>query len=97
MTPATQRKILWGGTLCIGVLLIGVAIYIGLDQADKLASVVSAIGGLIAIALAIYQLWIGPSGGSTPTGQTQQGGDNSINLQAGNDLTIGDNGKFGKP
>lgn len=95
MTHA-QSRILWGATVTIGLLLIGASIYLGLEKADMLSSILSGFFGLISSAIGIYQIATGnPS--NNPSTQSQTSGNNSINIQSGQDLHIGNDNKFGNP
>ncbi|MBW3357752.1 MULTISPECIES: hypothetical protein [Streptomyces] len=92
----TQSRILWGATATIGLLLIGASIYLGLEKADKLSSILSGFFGLISSAIGIYQIVAGaPS--NRPPAQSQTSGNNSVNIQSGQDLHIGNGNKFGNP
>ncbi|MCQ1575946.1 hypothetical protein [Streptomyces parvus] len=92
----TQSRILWGSTATIGLLLIGASIYLGLEKADMLSSILSGFFGLISATIGIYQIATGDSSNRPPT-QSQTSGNNSINIQSGQDLHIGNDNKFGKP
>ncbi|MFE2012510.1 hypothetical protein [Streptomyces sp. NPDC059491] len=93
----TQRLVLWGSTAATGIALIGIALYFGLDKADKMASIFGAVIGTIALALGIFQILRSPasSTAAVPARQTQSSGDNSTNIQSAGNLTIGDNNKIG--
>lgn len=92
----TQSRILWGTTATTGLLLIGASIYLGLEKADMLSSILSGFFGLISSAIGIYQIVNGDSSNRPPT-QSQTSGNNSINIQSGQDLSIGNDNKFGTP
>ncbi|MFI8356782.1 hypothetical protein [Streptomyces cyaneofuscatus] len=92
----TQNRILWGTTATVGLLLIGASLYFGLEKADMLSSILSGFFGLISSATGIYQIVIGNSPNRPPT-QSQTSGNNSINIQSGQDLNIGNGNKFGNP
>ncbi|MFJ9261085.1 hypothetical protein ACIRP4_12570 [Streptomyces bacillaris] len=92
----TQSRILWGTTAMIGLFLIGASIYLGLEKADMLSSILSGLFGLVSSATGIYQM-INPNSTVRPPSQSQRSGNNSINIQSGQDLNIGNNNKFGNP
>ncbi|WP_329208334.1 hypothetical protein OG257_16010 [Streptomyces sp. NBC_00683] len=92
---SNQRRILWGGTAALGIALLIISIYLGLEKASMLAGIAGAFFGLLGATFGIYQL---RNAQNNPTGgprQVQRSGNDSINLQSGNDLTIGDDNKFG--
>ncbi|MCD2465078.1 hypothetical protein MBT42_16080 [Streptomyces sp. MBT42] len=93
----TQRSVLWGSTIAAGLLLIGLAAYLGLERADKVSSIISAAFGIAGFSLGIYQIFRNQASPGTPQtpNQTQRSGDNSTNIQSGGNLTIGDNNKIG--
>ncbi|WP_159033044.1 hypothetical protein [Streptomyces fodineus] len=93
-----QRLILWGSTAVAGLALIGLSAYLGLQKANEIAGIVSAVTGIIALALGIYQIVQGQrsTGGRPSPRQVQRGGNNSTNIQSGGDLTIGDNNQIGR-
>ncbi|MBB4982519.1 hypothetical protein [Streptomyces nymphaeiformis] len=95
----TQRRMLWGGTAIIGIGIIGLSVWLGFEKASMLGSVVGAIFGLIAAAIGFHQLFSarGINAQSGPTRQSQQSGASSVNIQAGSDLTIGNDNRFGSP
>ncbi|MFW3474573.1 hypothetical protein ACN24M_25235 [Streptomyces microflavus] len=92
----TQSRILWGTTAMIGLALIGASIYLGLEKSDMLSSILSGLFGLISSAIGIYQI-INSNSTIRPPSQSQTSGNNSINIQSGQDLNIGNNNKFGNP
>ncbi|WP_143118897.1 hypothetical protein [Actinomadura madurae] len=97
----THRVALWGGVGLVGLIVVALATFYaisGLDKADKTASVVSSLIGVIALGVAIFAIFqtytsTRGRGNPNPT-QTQRSGSNSVNLQAGNDMQIGDNSRF---
>lgn len=93
---SNQRRALWGGTAALGVALLIVSVYLGLEKASMLGGIVGAFFGLLGIAIGIYQLRSTPGGSTGSPRQIQRSGNDSVNLQSGNDLTIGDSNTFGK-
>lgn len=92
---SNQRRALWGGTAALGSALLIISVYLGLEKASMLGGIVGAFFGLLGIAIGIYQLRSTHGGSTTSPRQIQRSGNNSINLQSGNDLTIGNDNKFG--
>ncbi|WP_139062035.1 MULTISPECIES: hypothetical protein [Streptomyces] len=92
---SNQRRTLWGGTAALGAALLIVSAYLGLEKASMLGGIIGAFFGLLGIAIGIYQLRSTHDGSSASPRQIQRSGNDSINLQSGNDLTIGNNNKFG--
>jgi hypothetical protein len=93
----TQRTVLVCTTAAVGLTCLAASVYLGLDRADKIASIVSALAGLGALAAAVYQL-TQPAGGrasGAPPRQVQRGGDNSTNIQSGGNVTFGDSNNLG--
>ncbi|MFE1909359.1 hypothetical protein ACFW96_37685 [Streptomyces gardneri] len=94
----TTQRLIWGGTTLIGILIVGASIRLGLERASMLGGILGSIFGLLAVSVGVYQLTQSRQGAQNPPPrQVQRGGENSINIQSGNDLTIGDSNKFGKP
>ena len=94
----TQRIVLISTTAVVGVVLLAVSLYLGLDRADKLASIVSAVAGVGSLAVAVFQVMQPGAGGSEASPsrrQVQRGGDNSTNIQSGGNINIGDSNKIG--
>jgi drug/metabolite transporter (DMT)-like permease len=84
----------WLTVLIVGAGLVGLSIYfgrIGLDKADKTASVIGALSGLAGLALAAYGVVLARRDHKThlpATGGTEQSVSNSVigrdNIQIGN-------------
>ncbi|MGR4850454.1 hypothetical protein [Streptomyces sp. LARHCF252] len=93
----TQRIMLVCATGAAGGACLVASVYLGLDRADKIASIVSAVAGLGALAVAIYQLAqsSGEQPGGSPPRQVQRGGDNSTNIQSGGNIKFGDSNNLG--
>ncbi|MFJ6558588.1 hypothetical protein ACIQMV_01775 [Streptomyces sp. NPDC091412] len=96
MVTRTQQIILVC-TTAAGLALLATGLYLGLDRAEKLASVVSAAAGLGSLAVAAYQITQTRQNGSNREAprQMQRSGDNSTNIQSGGNITFGDNNKVG--
>lgn len=92
----TQRRALGGVAAVVGIVLVVASAYLGLEKADKLASIISAITGAGSLILAFLQFngREQVSSQQRPS-QVQRSGNNSANIQSGGDLTIGDNNRFG--
>lgn len=103
----TGRTLAWTGGAVTSVATAGLITYfaaVGLDEANKIASVISAIIGLAGLAVAVYgvlvahrsppQPVIAPaaptaaSGGHSVT-DSEIGGDNIMIGDVGNDVNIG--------
>jgi hypothetical protein len=84
-------------TAAVGLACLAASVYLGLDRADKVASIVSAVAGLGSLAVALYQLTqsAGSSADGSPPRQVQRGGDNSTNIQSGGSITFGDSNNVG--
>ncbi|MGW6839632.1 hypothetical protein [Streptomyces sp. NPDC054958] len=93
---ALQRRLIFGATVVAGLGLLALSAYLGLEKADKAASIASAIFGLIGVALGAYQLLTQQGASRATTSQSQTGGDGAINIMGGNDVNIGDRNTFGK-
>lgn len=96
-----QRTLLWSGAVFLGLVTTSLCAYYalaGLDKADKMASIASSIVGIAALAASIYAILRAHSSAHQQSSgaprQVQKSGENSINLQAGNDIQIGDNNRF---
>ncbi|MET8896895.1 MULTISPECIES: hypothetical protein [Streptomyces] len=74
--------------------IVGISIYLGLEKASMLGGVIGSLVGLAGAAIGIHQLISGGGSSRNHATQTQRSGNNSINLQSGNDINIGDNNKF---
>jgi uncharacterized membrane protein YebE (DUF533 family) len=96
MTGA-QRTVLVSTTAALGLTCLAASVYLGLDRADKIASIISAIAGLGSLAIAVYQLTQSAGGRASgaPPRQVQRGGDNSTNIQSGGNITFGDSNDLG--
>jgi hypothetical protein len=92
-----QRTALRVGTALFGLALLGMGAYfviIGLDQADKVSSVIGSFTGLLGLALSIYALIASrstpsgtaanPSGGHTVSGGKIDGDNIQIGPTGGN-------------
>ncbi|MEV7994878.1 hypothetical protein AB0O67_24095 [Streptomyces sp. NPDC086077] len=90
-----QRRALWGSTIAVGVLLIAAGAYLGLEKTNALSGIISAIAGVLGVAIGIHQILSNPSG-TANAAQSQQSGANSVNIQGGRDVTLGDNNQIGK-
>ncbi|MFJ7203271.1 hypothetical protein ACIQWR_07030 [Streptomyces sp. NPDC098789] len=90
-----RQQVLWGSVVALGLALLGLAAFLGLDRADKVFSIFSGLAGLIGIGIGIHQLQPNRSRQPVPH-QVQRAGDNSTNIQSGGDITIGNNNKFGE-
>lgn len=98
-----NRIAAWCGTSLSGLTIVGLTVYYviaGLDRADKVASIISSLIGILGIWIAIYAAFkanaVARNGMATGVRQSQRSGNESINLQAGGDMQIGDKNKFGK-
>lgn len=80
LMTSTQRKVLWGSTIAVGVLLISAGAYLGLGRANTLSGIVSAITGVIGVAIGIHQIFSASGATGSPT-QSQRSGANSVNIQ----------------
>jgi hypothetical protein len=92
---SSQRHALWAATAALGMALVIISIYLGLEKASMLGGITGSLLGLLGAAIGIHQLRSARGTPSEHPRQIQRSGNNSINLQSGNDLTIGDNNKFG--
>ncbi|MYS93817.1 MULTISPECIES: hypothetical protein [Streptomyces] len=101
MTPG-QRTAAWSCAILFGLTLLGLGAYfliVGLDEADKTASVVGSLTGLAGLGVSIVSL-IQARGSSASRNapsvrQSQQSGTRSTNIQSAGDLTIGDMNRLG--
>jgi hypothetical protein len=98
---SVQRRLLWGSTTVTGLLIVGASILLGLEKASMLGGILGSILGLLSAAIGIYQIMHDGNQrsqrqASTPR-QVQRSGNQSINIQSGNDVSIGDNNRFGQP
>lgn len=93
-----QRIALIIATAVAGVGLLSISIYLGLDRADKIASILSAVAGIGSLLISTHQAVRHGSGNTAEPSpkQSQRGGDNSTNIQGGGSITIGDNNKIGR-
>ena len=94
----TQRIVVVTASTTAGLALVAISVYMGLERADKVASIVSAVAGLASLAIAAYQMrhTTTNQGSSTPDRQVQRGGDNSTNIQSGGSITFGDRNNIGR-
>jgi drug/metabolite transporter (DMT)-like permease len=85
----------WLTVLVVGVGLVGLGVYfgrIGLDRADKTASVIGAFSGFAGLALAAYGIVLARRDPPTPPSQGTDGAGHSVsnsligrdNIQIGN-------------
>lgn len=94
---STQRLILWGSTVALGVALVVVGVFLGLEEASMLGGILGAIAGMTGVIIGTYQLRnVRATPNATPR-QSQRSGNNSVNIQSGNDLNIGDSNRFRQP
>ncbi|MEU4407043.1 hypothetical protein AB0F88_21185 [Streptosporangium sp. NPDC023963] len=69
MCPMTRRSLIWAGGILIAVAagLIGYVAGVGLEEGDRLASVIAAITGLAGLGVTLYALQQPPaSSGAAP-------------------------------
>jgi hypothetical protein len=84
--------VIWLGMLVGGLLLAGLSIYfvkIGLDRADKVASAISALVGLVGLGLAAYGVVLAravPTHPPAPGERSQVVADSTI---SGDNIQIG--------
>jgi hypothetical protein len=90
-----QRRALWATTTALGIALIAISIYLGLERAGMLGGITGSLIGLAGVAVGIQQLRSNRGSAGEHARQIQRSGNNSINLQSGNDITIGDSNRFG--
>lgn len=88
---STQRFILWGSTVALGITLVVVSVVLGFEKASMLGGILGALVGLASVAVGIHQLRTSRATANPSPHQVQRSGNNSVNIQSGNDLTIGDN------
>lgn len=91
---STQRKVLWGITVALGVGFILLGAYLGLEKANQISGVASAVFGMFGVSLGIHQIFSAHANANAAT-QSQQAGANSVNMQAGRDITLGDSNQIG--
>ncbi|WP_237327469.1 hypothetical protein [Streptomyces sp. CBMAI 2042] len=93
-----QRITLIIATGVVGVGLLSISVYLGLDRADKIASILSAIFGLSSLLISAQQAAHHRNSNTAESSpkQSQRGGDNSTNIQGGGSITIGDNNRIGR-
>ncbi|MFE0676081.1 hypothetical protein [Streptomyces sp. NPDC058867] len=100
LTVATRRR-LWIGGALVGALMVAMGAYflfVGLDQANKVAGVAGPFLSLIGIGLSwasIIQARSTSERPQRPARQSQSSGANSVNIQSTSDINIGNNNKFG--
>lgn len=75
-------------------------VHVGLDRSNMISGVVGlfvSIAGLIASIISLIQARasVQPMSPRGTVRMSQQSGTNSTNIQAGGDMTIGDNSKLG--
>lgn len=94
LVTSSQRRALWTTTTGLGLALVAISIYLGLERASMLGGVIGSLVGIMGAAIGIHQLRsAGGSSGGHAT-QTQRSGNNSINMQSGNDINLGDNNRL---
>lgn len=88
-----QRVVAWMSAIVGGIVLVGLGVFfavIGLDRADKLASVIGALVGLIGIGLSTYGVVLARraatslSGGQKVLGSRVGGGLTQVRKARGN-------------
>ncbi|WP_369386219.1 hypothetical protein AB5J72_00195 [Streptomyces sp. CG1] len=96
-----QRIAAWSCAIVVGLTLAALGIYfltVGLDKADKTASVAGSLIGLAGLGVSIFGLVLArstTSGRASPqVRQSQQSGAKSTNIQSAGDLTIGDRNRL---
>ncbi|MFE1299868.1 hypothetical protein ACFW6K_20680 [Streptomyces sp. NPDC058733] len=101
MTPQ-RRTLLWGLGSITGIVMLALGIYfvrLGLARANALSGVLGLFVGIIGLALSGYSVMQARSSSQSASPRqvrmSQQGGNNSTNIQAAGDMTIGDNNKLG--
>lgn len=74
-------------------------IHIGLDRSNSISGVLGFFVSVVGLAVSIFSLIQARSGwqGSSPQSirMSQQSGGNSVNLQSGGDINLGDSNQLG--
>ncbi|MBT2382082.1 hypothetical protein [Streptomyces sp. ISL-11] len=102
MTPQQRRRALWITSAVIGVTLVGLGAYfihIGLNRSSSISGVLGFFVSAAGLAISIFSLiQTRPNQqGTSPRSvrMSQQSGANSINLQSGGDMNLGDSNQLG--
>jgi hypothetical protein len=81
------RWLMWCGGVVAVAAAVGLGVYVavaGLDEADKLASVLGALAGLAGLIVAIYGVMLDRQGGG---GQPAGGASGDRSISAGGDIS----------
>ncbi|WP_406372801.1 hypothetical protein OG788_21495 [Streptomyces sp. NBC_00647] len=104
MTPQQRRKALWITGAAIGVALAGLGIYfihIGMDRSNAISGVLGFFASVIGLAVSVFSLIQARPSQQSNSPQSvrmsQQSGANSVNLQSGGDINLGDSNRIGGP
>jgi hypothetical protein len=99
MTPSTKAG--WTLVAATGVVIALIGIYflhIGMSRSNGVSGVAGVFVGVLGLALSSYSILQARRPGGSDRGvarMSQRSGSDSINIQAGRDLKMGDNNKIG--
>lgn len=92
------------GALSLACIAVGVYfVIVGLNKANQTAGVLGFFLNAAGLAIAVWtatrsrQETEEPSAGHSRPTQSQRAGNNSVNIQSGGDLRIGNDNSFGGP